>query len=51
MDNNLKLLALGSLYNADGEIKKQIDAIDDQNLDELVFGESPKYDGLIVFLR
>lgn len=44
MDNNLKLLALGSLYYGDNEIKKQIDAIDGQNLDELVFGENPKYE-------
>ena len=44
MDKNLKLLALGSLYYRDNGIKDQIDAIDEQNLDELVFDENPKYE-------
>ena len=44
MDNNLKLMALSDLYYCDNDIKSQIDAIDEQNLQELVFGENSKYE-------
>lgn len=44
MDNNLKLLALGSLYNDDYEIKSKIDAIDELNLEQLIYGDNPKYE-------
>jgi hypothetical protein len=43
VDINLKLLALNDLYYCDEEIKAQIDSINAEGFEELVYGDNPKY--------
>lgn len=44
MDQNLKLLILDSLYFCDEEIKAQIDMIANEGLNQLIYGDHPKYE-------
>jgi hypothetical protein len=43
-NDNLKLLILGDLYHKDDSIKNELDRISALNLDNLIYGDNPKYE-------